>query len=207
MMKLIVPLAIAATVCTHTNETLLRSERAILSAKSPVEMAEPLSCLLQIHEESDGPLRLFAASSLKSLLGAPQVKGVLKDARYSRVAQALEQLTLHANDPVYQSIIAQYAKGDWLFYEMFCSQGDTSFCPDFLPDPNAIQEVSPLLGAAGLVRLKKAYEVLSGKPRDEVATRLKKLYKEIPTNDKLRRKFIDQIYRELFDSRLSLIPS
>jgi len=192
------PVAVWAAECEHSSEALVRYEQSILSADTALKMAEPLSCILEIHEKSEGMTRYFAASYLRPLLGGGQISGVMKDARYQRVAEALETLTLKSKNPLYQSVIAEFARGDWRFYELFCTKGNTEFCPAFLPDDTSLKTESPLLAAASLVRLKNAYHALKGKERDEVAARIKKLYREIPVAQKLQRKFIDQIYQELF---------
>lgn len=204
MLNLILPVTLlAATKCEFSSESLMRYERSVLNAKTPSEMAEPLACLLEMHEKSEGMTRYFAARSLRPLLGGQQNAGVMKDARYRRVAEALEQLTLKSKSPLDQSVISKFAKGDWLFYELFCTKGDTSFCPNFMPDQESLRKESPLLAAASLVRLKNAYQNLSGKEREEIGSRIKKLYREIPVAEKLQRKFIDEIYKELFELRMS----
>ena len=63
---------------------------------------------------------------------------------------------------------------------------------------------SPLVAAASLMRLRKAYQVLKGKEREQVAERLRELYRDIPRSAKLKRQFIDQIYNELFMSGITL---
>jgi hypothetical protein len=197
LLLLFLPQAFAAG-CEHSPEALVRYERAVLNAKTAAEMAPPLACILDIHEKSEGMTRYFAASALRPLLGAGQIAGVMTDVRYKRVAKALEILTLKSKNPLYQSVIAEFARGDWRFYELFCAKGDTQFCADFMPDGESLKKESPLLAAASLVRLKNAYHSLSGKEREEIGNRIKKLYRDIPVAQKLQRKFIDQIYRELF---------
>lgn len=184
--------------CELSSEALVKYEKQVLLAKSASQMAEPLGCMLEIQKKAEGMTRYFAANYLRPLLGGGQIAGVLKDKRYQRVSEALEILTLKSKDPLGASVIAQFAHGDWRFYEMFCEQGNTEFCPSFLPDAASLKKESPLLAAASLLRLKKAYAVLKGKERDEVGERIKKLYREIPVAQKLQRKFIDQIYQELF---------
>lgn len=188
----------ASSECVLEASHLVKLDRQVLGAKTTEEMAEPLACILRMHEEGDGFSRYMASSFLKALLGGDQIQGVMKDARYKKVADALKELTLKNNTPLKDSVIAYFARGDWTFYKLFCEEGDVSFCPTFLPDESRVQKESPLLAAASMLRLKKAYQVLDGKEREEVATRIKNLYREIPLAEKLQRKFIDQIYRELF---------
>lgn len=198
ILSLLVSVPAFAADCEHSPEAIVKYEREILKAQTALKMVVPLACLLDIHEKAEGMTRYFAASYLRPLLGGGQIEGVLKDARYKRVAEALEILTLKSDSPLYKSVIAEFARGDWRFYELFCVKGNTEFCPAFLPDDASVKKESPLLAAASLVRLKNAYVSLKGKERDEVGERIKKLYREIPVAQKLQRKFIDQIYQELF---------
>lgn len=184
--------------CEIAAGALIKYERLILNAKNAAEIAPPLACMLRIHQESEGVARVFAASFLHTLMGGGQIDGLTKDARYRKLAAKLEELTLKNSDPVYKSIIAEFSHGDWQFYKLFCEQGDTSFCAEFLPDEKSVKSESPLIAAASLLRLKKAYHALKGKEREQVAMRLKNLYREIPQDAKLQRKFIEQIYKELF---------
>jgi hypothetical protein len=140
----------------------------------------------------------MASSFLKTLMGGDQIAGVMRDARYKKVAQTLSELTLRNKTPLKNSVVAEFARGDWTFYKLFCEEGDTSFCSTFLPDESRVKREAPLLAAASLMRLKKAYHVLSGEEREKVAARIKNLYREIPAEEKLTRQFIDQIYLELF---------
>lgn len=184
--------------CEIAAGALVKYERLALQAKKVDELVRPLACILKIQQEGAGIARVFATSFLQTMLGAGQLDGLTKDARYRRLTEKLEELTLKTPDPVYQSVIAEFARGDWEFYKLFCEQGDTSFCTDFLPDEKSVKEDKPLLAAASLLRLKNAFHVLKGKEREKVAARLKNLFKEIPAENKLQRKFIDEIYKELF---------
>lgn len=192
-----------AADCEHSPEALVRYEREVLGSDTASKMAAPLACMLEIHEKAEGMDRYFAASYLKTLLGGGQISGVMKDARYQRVADALEILTEKSDNPLYESVIAEFSRGDWRAYQLFCEQGNTDYCSVFMPDEESVKKQSPLLAAASLLRLKNAYTVLNGKQRKEIGERIKKLYREIPVAQKLQRKFIDQIYNELFPPSLS----
>jgi hypothetical protein len=186
--------------CTLSAEHLVKLEKEVLNARTPSQMADPLACILRMQEEADGFSRYMASSFLKALMGGDQIAGVIKDARYKNVAQTLGELTLRNKTPLKNSVVAEFARGDWTFYKLFCEEGDTSFCSTFLPDESRVKSEAPLLAAASLMRLKKAYHVLSGQEREKVAARIRNLYREIPAEEKLTRQFIDQIYLELFGS-------
>jgi hypothetical protein len=198
--------------CEHTAAAVLTYERQILKAVEKSEKSErwikevarPLACILEAQEKGNGFDQVLAASTLRPLLGGEQHKGIIKDARYRRTADLVAKLTMLSKDPLYNSVVAHYARGDWEFYKLFCEQGNTDFCVDFLPDEKKVKQDSPLLAAAGMIRLKKAYSVLNGKQREQIAQRLKNLYRDIPRNAALQRRFIDEIYLELFGRELTL---
>jgi hypothetical protein len=194
-----------AFACDYSAEAVLKHEREILRASKPAQVAEPLACILEIQEKGEGMTQYMAASALKPLLGGEQVAGVIKDGRYKKVEDLITRLTLRTPDVLRESVVAHYARGDWEFYKMFCEQGDTNHCSVFLPDVNEVKGDRPLLAAASMLRLKNAYHKLKGKEQEVVAQRLKSLYREIPAKDALQRKFIEQIYSELFGSKLSLV--
>jgi hypothetical protein len=188
----------AGAECMLSAEHLVKLEKEVLNARTPSQMADPLACILRMQEEADGFSRYMASSFLKALMGGDQIASVIKDARYKKVAKTLNELTLRSKTPLKDSVVAEFARGDWTFYKLFCEEGDTSFCSTFLPDESRVKREAPLLAAASLMRLKKAYHVLSGEEREKVAARIKNLYREIPVEEKLTRRFIDQIYLELF---------
>lgn len=191
----------ASTKCKLDAGELVKYEQAILRAaekKSYKEMALPLACILQMQIESDGFSRYLSSSFLRPLLGGTQTPGLAKDPRYIVVVKALEQLALHSKNDVQSSFIAEFSRGDWKFYTLFCEDGNTDFCSVFLPDDGQIKNEPSLLAAASILRLQKAYSVLSGPQRDLIGDRIKKLYREIPPEAALKRKFIEQIYSEMF---------
>jgi hypothetical protein len=191
-----------ALACEYSTDAVLRYEKEILRAESPAKVAEPLMCILEIQEKGEGMAKYLAASTLRPLMGGPQIAGVLKDARYKNVESLITRLTLRSNDVLRESVVAAFAAGDWEFYKMFCEQGDTSGCKDFMPDEKFVKGERPLLAAASMVRLKKAFHALKGKDQEIVAQRIKNLYRDIPESQALQRKFIDQIYNELFGMKL-----
>lgn len=193
----------SAFACEYSPDAVLKYEREILRASKPAEVASPLACILELQEKGEGMTKYMAASTLKPLLGGPQINGVIKDGRYKNVENMISRLTLRTPDFLRESVVAHYARGDWEFYKLFCEQGDTEHCSTFLPDEDVVKNERPLLAAASMLRLKTAFHKLKGKDQEVVAKRLKNLYRDIPDKDLLQRKFIDQIYSELFGTKLS----
>ena len=193
--------------CDLSSDSLNRYEDEILraaEAKDYKKIAPPLACILQMQSESEGFDRYLSSSFLRPLLGGSQTPGTEKDPRYQIVAQVMEQLAMHAKDGVQRSFVTEFSRGDWRFYTLFCEQGNTEFCSRFLPDEHKVSSEPPLLAAASMMRLRKAYQVLKGEQRELVAKRIKNLYRDIPQSDLLRRKFIEEIYGELFQNQIPL---
>lgn len=189
--------------CDFSISALNRYEVDLLQAadkKDVKKMAEPLACMIKMHAQNDGLARYMAHSYLRPLLGGAVTKGVKLDPRYSTIQKAIEELSLRSTDHLRGSFVAEFSKGDWRFYTLFCEQGNTEYCTTFLPDEERIKSESPLLAAASMLRLRQAYQVLKGDSRELVAQRLKNLYRAIPESSRLQRKFIEQIYHELFVS-------
>ncbi|MGE3682611.1 MAG: hypothetical protein AB7G93_12870 [Bdellovibrionales bacterium] len=191
----------ARAECDFEPEALNRYEHEILAAAQAGDakkLAAPLVCVLQMQTESEGIARYLSSSFLRPILGGSQTPGLAKDKRYELVAKALERLALRAPDVVQSSFLTEFSRGDWRFYTLFCEQGNTEFCSVFLPDANKVTGEPPLLAAASMMRLRKAYQVLKGEQREHVALRLKQLYRDIPASSSLKRRVIEQIYDELF---------
>lgn len=193
--------------CERTEGAVYNHERVLLAAAArgrAEEVARPLYCLLDTQANGEGMARVYAASALRPLLGGAQIEGVMRDRRYAQASKLLETLTARSADPLRDSVVARFAEGDWTFYKIFCEQGDTAYCTAFLPDEKNVRDQVPLLAAAAMLRLRKAYDALNGKPRAEVAQRLRNLYREIPRDQSIQRQFIDKIYEELFGRELTL---
>lgn len=187
--------------CDLDVESLNHYELEILesaAAKDFKRMALPLACVLRMQSESAGMARYLSSSYLRPLLGGTQPPGIDPDPRYKVVARALEHLAMRSRDGVRESFVAEFARGDWRFYSLFCEQGNTEYCSAFLPDEKKIRSEPPVLAAASMMRLRKAFQVLRGSQRDLVAQRLKNLYRDLPKSDPLKRKFIEEIYQDLF---------
>lgn len=197
----------ADAICDFAPGSLMRYEREILKAAEAQnfkKMAQPLACILQMQSDSEGFARYLSHSFLRPLLGGAQIGGVPKDPRYKVVSQVLEQLALKADDGVQKSFVTEFSRGEWRFYTLFCEKGNTDHCSDFLPDEIKVKDEAPILAAASMLRLRKAYQVLKGPQRDLIAQRLKNLHRDIPKTSALQRKFIDQIYEELFSREIPL---
>ncbi len=192
-----------ACACEYSATAVLKYEREILRAEAPAKVAEPLACILKIQEKGEGMTRYMAASTLRPLLGGKQIEGVLKDGRYKNVENLISKLTMRSPNVLKESVVAHFARGDWEFYKLFCEEGNTDFCSAFLPDEKTVRQEKPLLAAASMLRLKKAFVVLKGDEKKVVAQRIKNLYRDIPSDAALQRKFIDEIYREFFGMELS----
>lgn len=195
--------------CVLEAPALMKYEQDILSAAEKHDykkMAQGLSCILKMQSESEGMARLFANSFLRPMMGGKQIQhdAIKKDPRYLIVAKALEDLMLRQPSAIQESFISEFSRGDWRFYTLFCEQGDTEYCSRFLPEKEMVKAQSPLIAAASMLRLRKAFTVLKGEQKEQVAQRLKDLYRDIPASDRLKRKFIEEIHRELFPIQLGM---
>lgn len=194
--------------CVHTEDALRNYEARILNAAADfkkhtdssklLKITEPLSCILEIQEKSSGWLQYLANSFLRPIFGGAQIQGVPKDDRYAIIARELAKITQHSPDILNDSVVAAHSRGAWNFYKLFCEQGDIEYCVTFLPDEEQIKVQSPLLAASSMLMLRKAYSVLKGKQKEEVADRIRRIYDQTPAGPDLKRRVIEQIYSELF---------
>jgi hypothetical protein len=201
-----------AAACELSSAALMKYEERVLSAaerfhKNPggrdlLQITEPLACLLEIQERSEGQLKLFANSFLRPIFGGPQIDGVPFDHRYKIIADELTKISAHAQ--LDHSVMAAHARGSWDFYKLFCQQGDLEFCPVMLPSETQVLEGTPLLASSNMLLLRRAYYSLKGKQRDEIAARIKSIYRTLPMDKGLKRKVIDEIYSELFAPAMPL---
>jgi hypothetical protein len=209
-----VPTLHASQSCDLSHDGLMKYEQRILTAadlfkkqhnsRQLLKITEPLACLLEMQERGEGDLKLFANSFLRPILGGAQTPGVPKDPRYKIIADELSKISNHVAHPLDSGVMAAHSRGAWKLYALFCEQGDVEFCTTFLPDQNRIEEESPLLASSSMLILRHAYHALTGKQKDEVAERIRQIYKTLPLDNSLKRKMIDQIYSELFPVPLSL---
>jgi hypothetical protein len=194
LMVTAVSIAAAAEPCEISANAVMKYETRILSAivSQPEKIDQPLKCLLEIQQKGEGETKYFAHKFLRPFFGGEMAKyqGLKKDFRYDLVTKRLEQ------NPAFA--VEQFAKGDWDFYRLFCEKGDVSFCADFVPDEHNVKDDQPLLAAASILKLRQAYLVLKGEQRQVIAQRIRNLHKTIPAQDKIKRRFIDQVFQELF---------
>ena len=211
---LIFSLKATALECDDSTEALLGYQKQILSAAHSTSnseqflqrSAEPLRCLLQIYSHSDGVTKFLAGSCLKPLWGGPEHKLLRKDKNYDKALKAFFEKSLNDPDLLKQSELTAFADADWGDYQNFC-QGSVSenMCLELLPDAGHIRAQSEMLGASSLLVLRHAYRQFSGKNKKQVATLIARLYRDIPREDRLKRRVIEEIYLEIFpSSRLQL---
>lgn len=201
--------AIPQQTCHISEGDLMGYEEAILAAhklndqKFEQKIHHPLQCILQIHEKGEGFLKYLANSFLRPLMGGLQSEGVPKDMRYQAVAAKILGWQSKQTNLILNSVMTEHARGAWGFYEGFCNPKNQDSCIDFLPSENQIDVQSPLIAASSMLLLRTAYFGLSGKPRDEVAARIRKVYESTKLSG-LPKKMIEQIYNELFGTPLDL---
>ena len=198
----------ASVPCELTAAALMKYERQILSLTEKFAqhdgteflkaVSPPLNCVLQIQEKGEDYLRILANSFLKPLLGGGQIQGVPSDPRYLKFSRAMTKVAEQSSNVLRDSLPAAHLRGAWGLYQGFCGPNNNSYCVDFLPSEDLIDRQSPLLGASSIIMLRQAYYVLDGKGREDVAHRIRNLYRKIPTSDHLKRKVISEIYQELF---------
>src|SRR6202000_807848 len=139
-------------------------------------------------------LKVLANSFLRPIFGGPQTPGLPNDHRYKIIADELTKISNHVSHPLDSGVMAAHSRGAWKLYALFCEQGDVEFCTTFLPDQNRIEEESPLLAPSSMLTLRQASHSLTGKQKEEVAERIRQIYKTLPVDNSLKRKVIDQIY-------------
>lgn len=205
----IVALAAPTQKCVITESELVAYEHEILRASTLPQdqmlkkISRPMHCILQIQEKSEGFLKYLANSFLRPLLGGPQSNGLPLDKRYQTIAAALVRSENRLTDPLHNSIMTEHARGAWSFYSGFCRPDNQEACIDFLPDEGQIDQQSPLLAASSMMLLRSAYLELSGKPKEDLANRIRKVYEQTK-KPSLQRKVIEQIFLELFGAQLDL---
>jgi hypothetical protein len=204
----------AEPACVLDEDALLRYEQQILLSAQQFRvdadrgalvkgLTPPLMCILEMQEKAPGFLKYLANSFLRPILGGSQTKGLLRDRRYQTAAEALTRLTEKSPDLLYGSLLTLNARGAWDFYKGFCEGKNADSCSAFLPTEEMIRNQSPLLGASSMLLLHRAYHSVGGKEREVIAERIRHLYREIPADETLKSRTIQEIYRELFPVRLS----
>jgi hypothetical protein len=182
----------------YQDEILRSVEKNSLDDRSWLKNVEyPLSCLLTGQKENAGMSKYFAGSFLRPLLGAEEIDGLPKDERFKKVSEIIARLTLKEENVTQSSVLAEFAQGEWGFYSP-CDRKKNKACPIFLPEEKDIKDGAPLIAAASMIHLQKAYLALEGKEKREVEKRIKNLYRNISAKDLLKRRVINEIYAELF---------
>lgn len=182
-------------------QRILEAVKSDKIAKAGAEEAfKSFMCLLEIQEKSEGYLKVLANSFLRPFMGSGQIAGVPLDQRYATVSRLLKRLTELNKDPVHTSLLEAHARGEWGLYKLFCEQGSVEYCSEFLPDEKLIGKMNSMTGASSMILLKVAYLKLRGPQQNKVAERLRNLYRTIGNEDQLKRRVIEDIYRELFSA-------
>jgi hypothetical protein len=198
----------ATPSCEDTAGAFLNYQHEILSSvenkkESDAEwlkkISHPLRCLLRGREMTTGLDQYLAGAFLEPLMGGEIPNKLPDDVRYRKVAEIFHRLSLNSPNILNDSVVADFAQAEWGIYEGW-GQGFSVF----MPNENSIQSRPPLMAASSMIHLKKAYLVLQGKERQEVANRIKNLYETTPKDSVLQRKVIDQIYREIFEPQIKL---
>lgn len=185
--------------CDLDIDGVRKYEHRILNEKSTAARTAAFDCLFEIQQKADHEARYLANAYLRVLLGGPLVKDVPKNSKHQAIAKDLEELSLKGDRTA-----LQFANGDWQFYKLFCEEGNVAHCATMVPTEDLIEKQAPLIAAGSLLHLRQAYLVLNGQQKEQIAQRIRNLYDRIPKQAKVQRKFIDQIYAELFGPQIPL---
>lgn len=163
------------------------------------KMKAPLQCLLETYKISEDLLMKYVAGScLQRLMGGPELPGFKKTASYKIVYNSLINQQLASGALLSKSEIANLASGKWHEYTDFCKGSVTdAMCAELLPTTGRIKDQNELLGATSMIILKNAYNHFKGPTKKKIAHQIERLYKETSINDPLKRRVIDQIYKDL----------
>lgn len=190
---------------TYQDEILTIAKRkpALSTFKKAIE--EPLHCLLQNYKNEGGYVRYSAGACLRRLMGAPEIKGFHRGKNYDYALKALIFRQIAKKDLLHDSELSFFAAAEWDEYQPFC-QGIAAEedCVELLPNQKQIQKQSELLGASSMMVLRSAYKQFSGDTKKRVQDLIVKLYMETPKEQYLKRKVINEIYREMTGSLLEL---
>ena len=165
--------------------------------------------LLETYKESENLLiKYVAGSCLRRLMGGAEIPGFKRTRSHDVIFESLVNQQLQAGQVLTKSEIADVASGKWVEYLNFCQGSVTeALCSDLLPSSERIKGENEMLGATSMVLLKKAYDQFSGVTKKKLRRQLLSLYKETSRNSPLKRRVIDQIYREITQPKLELRKS
>ncbi|WP_413943794.1 hypothetical protein [Bdellovibrio sp. HCB-162] len=207
-------LSFAAEPCREEPEDLYSYQDQILdlakNSHSPEElknkMARPLRCLIEAYKTNDDLLTKYVAGScIQRLMGGPEIKGFKRTRNYDIVFNSLINQQFESQALLTKSEIAEFASGKWVEYVNFCKGSVTeALCGELLPTNDRIKEQNELLGATSMLVLKSAYHQFSGDTKKHIAAQIVKLYKETSNDSPLKRRVIDQIYREIQEPKVEL---
>lgn len=194
-----------AVECDDTPEGLIESKRLILSlarkVKDPKEFERriqaPLNCLLGAYKNSGGFTKYLAGACLRPLMGEEEIPQLPKGAESARLTKTLIEREL-GDDLKAPSFLARFAEAEWSEYMPFCTIDE--LCYELLPDEARIAGQGDMQGASSLLVLANAYRRFQGPSRAKVGRLLQSLHKKIPRKDRVKRKMIDEIHRDLFGS-------
>ncbi|WP_413570489.1 hypothetical protein ACLWBD_07915 [Bdellovibrio sp. HCB117] len=195
------------TCVIHEAQDLYKYQDQILAlakkAKTPEalknEMQSPLRCLVETFKDSDDMLTKYVAGScLQRLMGGPEIQGFKKNRAHDIVFQSLINQQLEQSDLLTKSEISDFAQGKWQEYIDFCKGSVTELlCSELLPTNDRIKVQNEMLGATSMLVLKSAYHQFSGETKRKIHQQITKLYRETSKESPLKRRVIEQIYREI----------
>ncbi len=169
-------------------------------------MARPLRCLIENFKEREDLISKYVAGAcLQRLMGGPEIKGFKHTRTYDIVFNSLLNQQLESTSLLTKSEIADFASGKWVEYVNFCQGSVTQeLCSQLLPSNERIKEQNEMLGATSMLVLKNAYHHFPGDTKKQAAQQIRKLYKETPRDSILKRRVIDQIYKEIQQPQMEL---
>jgi len=182
----------------YQDEILAAGQKNLQGEEFHHVVDQPLRCLLQNYKIESGITRYVAGACLRRLFGGPEIQGFHRSRSYERVLKKLIAQQVRQQDLFKNSEVSLFAMAEWDEYQPFC-QGiaNENDCVNLLPNPQQIHRQTEILGASSMLVLRSAYKQFSGAAKKHVADTILKLYRETPQEQILKRKMIDQIYREM----------
>lgn len=195
----------AVELYAYQDQILDLPKTSATAEEMQMKMAKPLKCLVDTYKSSDDLLiKYVAGSCLQRLMGGPEIPGFKKDNRYKIIYNSLINQQIASGALLSKSEIADIASGKWDQYVKFCKGSVTeSLCSDLLPTVDKIKDQNELLGATSMIILKNAYHHFKGPTKQKIARQIEQLYKETPNDSLVKRRVIEQIFR---DTRQAPIP-
>ena len=187
----------------YLNSILVQVDKAQSEKQLQKRIAHPLACLLSTYKNSSGVTKYLAGACLRPLLGGKEVKEIKKDSRYDKLLKHLVFAALDEEDPLRNPALRTYSEGRWSEYVPFCRDLEQQeLCLVLFPEPKQVLQQGEFIGASSMILLGEAYQKFTGKPKELIAEQLQQLYREIPRHEKLKRKVIDRLHRELLEPGL-----